>query len=294
MKRRLRFARSPRGAVGLVIVVFVVVVALVGPYLTPYSPVKTVAGILQHPSGSYLLGTDYLGRDVLSRLLAGGRSVLAMGLAATALAYLLGLTIGLIAGYTRSFADGLLMRGVDVLLAFPPILFLLVLIAGAGRGVLVLIVGVAVILAPQISRVVRTATLEVSTRGYVEAAVARGENPVSIVLRDVLPNILGPVMVDAGLRFTYSILIMASVNFLGLGLEPPNPDWALMIGENRTYIGLNFLSVIAPAAMLALLTIGVNLVGDAIAQSLGRSYFTRQAPAPGAASSSASETAVTQ
>jgi len=196
--------------------------------------------------------------------------------------------MGLIAGYTRTFADGLLMRFVDVLLAFPPILFLLVLIAGAGRGVFILIIGVAVIQAPQISRIVRTATLEVCTRSYVEAAEARGENPVSIVLRDVLPNILGPVLVDAGLRFTYSILIMASVNFLGLGLEPPSPDWALMIGENRTYIALNSLSIVAPAAMLALLTIGVNLVGDAIAQSLGRSYGTRRV----AATAGDAETAV--
>jgi peptide/nickel transport system permease protein len=272
VSRRARFLRSPRGAVGFAIVVFVVLVALIGPYVTPYSPTKSVAGILQHPSASYLLGTDFLGRDVLSRLLAGGRSVLAMGLAATLLGYLIGLTVGLTAGYTRSITDSVLMRSVDVLLAFPPLLFLLVLIAGAGRGVGVLIIGVAVIQAPAISRIVRAATLEVATRGYVEAAVARGENPVSIILRDVLPNILGPVLVDAGLRFTYSILIMASVNFLGLGLEPPSSDWALMIGENRSYIALNSLAIVAPAAMLALLTIGVNLVGDAIAASLGRSY----------------------
>jgi peptide/nickel transport system permease protein len=183
--------------------------------------------------------------------------------------------VGLIAGYSRSKIDPILMRTVDVMLAFPPLLFLLVLITGAGTGTGVLIIGVAAIQAPGISRIVRTATLEVSVRGYVEAAVARGERAIAVVVREVLPNILAPVLVDAGLRFTYSILIIASVNFLGLGLQPPKSDWALMISENRQYISLNSWAVLAPAAMIALLTIGINLTGDAIARSLGRSYVPK-------------------
>jgi ABC-type dipeptide/oligopeptide/nickel transport system permease subunit len=139
------------------------------------------------------------------------------------------------------------------------------------------VIGVAAIQAPGISRIVRTATLEVSVRGYVEAAVARGERGFAVMRREVLPNILAPVLVDAGLRFTFSILIIASVNFLGLGLQPPSSDWARMIGENREFISVNYLAVIAPAAMIALLTIGVNLAGDAIARSLGRSYIPRTA-----------------
>jgi peptide/nickel transport system permease protein len=210
-------------------------------------------------------------------VLYGGRSVLGLAAAATALAYLLGLAIGLVAGYSRSLVDPILMRTVDIMLAFPPLLFLLVLIAGTGSSVAVLIIGVAIVQAPQISRIVRTATLEVSVRGYVEAAVARGERAPAVIVREVLPNILGPVLVDAGLRFTYSILIIASVNFLGLGLQPPSSDWALMIGENRSYIGVNSLTVVAPAAMIAILTIGVNLTGDAVARSLGRSYVPRTA-----------------
>jgi ABC-type dipeptide/oligopeptide/nickel transport system permease subunit len=201
--------------------------------------------------------------------------VLGLAAAATALAYLLGLAIGLIAGYSRSIADPVLMRSVDVMLAFPPLLFLLVVIAGTGSSIAVLIVSVAVVQAPQISRIVRTATLEVSVRGYVEAAVARGERAPAVITREVLPNILGPVLVDAGLRFTYSILIIASVNFLGLGLQPPTSDWAVMIGENRSYMAVNYLAVVAPAAMIAILTIGVNLTGDAVARSLGRSYVPR-------------------
>jgi peptide/nickel transport system permease protein len=272
MSGRLRFLRTPSGAIGVGILAFVVLVAFVGPYLAPHSANASIGVPLAGPSGHAPLGTDFLGRDVLSRLLHGGRSVIGLALAATALAYVVGLTIGLIAGYSRSLVDPLLMRTVDVMLAFPPLLFLLVLIAGAGQSRAVLIIGVAIIQAPGISRIVRTATLEVSVRGYVEAAVARGERPVAVIVREVLPNILAPVLVDLGLRFTFSILIVASVNFLGLGVQPPSSNWALMISENRQYISLNWLSVVAPAAMIAILTIGVNLTGDAIARSLGRSY----------------------
>jgi peptide/nickel transport system permease protein len=274
---RLRFLRSPGGAVGVTIVLFVVLVAVFGQYVAPHDPNAPVAGLsnFAHPSSHALLGTDDLGRDVFSRLLYGGRSVLGLALAATLLAYVIGLAVGLTAGYSRSKVDPILMRTVDVMLAFPPLLFLLVLITGAGTGIGVLIVGVAAVQAPGVSRIVRTATLEVSVRGYVEAAIARGERGIAVIVREVLPNILAPVLVDAGLRFTYSILIIASVNFLGLGLQPPRSDWALMVTENRQYISLNSWAVLAPAAMIALLTIGINLTGDAIARSLGRSYVPK-------------------
>ncbi|MFL5859617.1 MAG: ABC transporter permease [Solirubrobacteraceae bacterium] len=275
MKERLRFLRRPSGAVGVAILLFVIAVAVLGPLVAPHSPTQPVGVPLSGPSGTALLGTDALGRDVLSRVLYGGRSVLGLAAAATVLAYLLGLSLGLAAGYSRSLLDPVLMRSVDVMLCFPPLLFLLVLIAGAGSSVLVLIIGVALVQAPQISRIVRTATLEVSVRGYVEAAIARGERAPAVVVREVLPNILVPVLVDAGLRFTYSILIIASVNFLGLGLQPPNSDWALMIGENRSYLAVNAFAVLAPAGMIAILTIGVNLTGDAVARTLGRSYVPR-------------------
>jgi peptide/nickel transport system permease protein len=273
----LRFLRIRSGAIGLAVVVLVVAVAFLGRYVAPHDPSVPVGTPLTGPSSTAHLGTDFLGRDVLSRLLYGGRTVIGLAAAATILAYAVGLAIGLIAGYSRSKIDPILMRTVDVMLAFPPLLFLLVLITGAGTGVGVLIIGVAAIQAPSISRIVRTATLEVSVRGYVEAAVARGERAVAVIVREVLPNILAPVLVDAGLRSTYSILIIASVNYLGLGLQPPASDWALLISENREYISLNVWAVLAPAAMIALLTIGVNLMGDAVARSLGRSYVPRTA-----------------
>jgi peptide/nickel transport system permease protein len=277
MTGRLRFMRSFSGAVGVTIVVFVVAVAIFGRYFAPYDPNVPVTAPLSPPSSHYWLGTDFLGRDVFSRLLYGGRSVITLAALATGLGYLIGMSIGLIAGFSRSRIDPVLMRSVDVMLAFPPLLFLLVLISGAGTGVQVLVIGVAVIQAPGISRIVRTATLEVSVRGYVEAAIARGERSYAVIVREVLPNIMAPVLVDSGLRFTYSILIIASVNFLGLGLQPPASDWALMISDNRQYIAIQAWAVLAPAAMIALLTIGINLTGDAIARSLGRSYVPKTA-----------------
>ena len=277
MTGRLRFMRSFSGAVGVTIVVFVVAVAIFGRYFAPYDPNVPVTAPLSPPSSHYLLGTDFLGRDVFSRLLYGGRSVITLAALATGLGYLIGMSVGLIAGFSRSRIDPVLMRSVDVMLAFPPLLFLLVLISGAGTGVEVLVIGVAVIQAPGISRIVRTATLEVSVRGYVEAAIARGERSYAVIVREVLPNIMAPVLVDSGLRFTYSILIIASVNFLGLGLQPPASDWALMISDNRQYIAIQAWAVLAPAAMIALLTIGINLTGDAIARSLGRSYVPKTA-----------------
>jgi ABC-type dipeptide/oligopeptide/nickel transport system permease subunit len=274
---RLRFLRSFSGALGTAIVALVLAIAVFGRYLAPHDPSAPIGVPLSDASREAWLGTDFLGRDVLSRLLYGGRSIILIALAATLLAYAIGLAIGLLAGYSRSHLDPLLMRSVDVMLAFPPLLFLLILITGAGTGVGVLIVGVALIQAPAISRIVRTATQVEAVRAYVEAAVARGEKAVAVVSREVMPNIMAPVLVDSGLRFTFSILIIASVNFLGLGLQPPSPDWALMISENREYISVNVLAVLGPAAMIALLTIGINLAGDAIARSLGRTYVPKTA-----------------
>jgi peptide/nickel transport system permease protein len=266
-----RFARTRRGQVGLVILATVVLIALVGPLFAPHPPAAIVGAPGAGPSSSDLLGTDYLGHDVLSRVLWGGRSVLWLSLAATAIAYLVGMTIGLIAGYNRSILDPLLMRSVDVILVFPPLLFFLIVATSVGTSKLVLIVGVALVQIPGVARIVYTATREVSVRLYVEAAVARGERTTAVILREILPNILGPVIANLGLAITFSILLIAAVNFLGLGLQPPAANWALMISENRPILSLNPWSTIAPAALIAMLTIGVNLVGDAIAQGLGSS-----------------------
>jgi peptide/nickel transport system permease protein len=268
---RLRFARTGYGSAGLAGSLLLLALIVVGPFFAPHDPAGIVSVPLQQPNHDFLLGTDGLGRDVLSRVLWGGRSIVGLAVLATALAYAVGTAIGLLAGYTRSLVDPLLMRAMDVILAVPPLLFLLVLATGAGRSIPVLVLGVATVHVPSIARIVRAATQEVSTRGYVEAAVARGERIDAVLRREILPNVLGTVLADAGIRLTASILILASVNFLGLGLQPPRADWALMIAENRGGITLQPWAVAAPALLIAFLTISVNLVADAVARSLGTS-----------------------
>jgi peptide/nickel transport system permease protein len=269
MTERLRFARTRTGAFGLALLVAVLGLALLGPLFAPHSPDEPVGVPFAEPTADLPFGTDLLGRDVFSRVLWGGRSVLGLAGLATLLAYAGGAVIGLLAGYSRSLLDPLLMRAADVLLSFPALLFLLVLVTGAGTSKTALVVGVALVQLPLVARVVRAATLEQSVRGFVEAAVARGEGTAAILRREILPNILAPVLADAGLRFTYSIILVASVNFLGLGLQPPDADWALIISENRAGLTLNPYVILVPASLIALLTIAVNLVGDSIARSLG-------------------------
>jgi peptide/nickel transport system permease protein len=271
MRERLRFLRTRSGTAGAVLVALVLLVALFGPLVSPHSPIDTIGPPGSGPTSGAPLGTDFLGRDVLSRVLWGGWSVLALGTAATLIAYAVGGTIGLVAGSTRRVADGFLMRGMDLLLVFPPLLFLLVLAAGLGTGETVLIIGIAIIQIPGIARLVRAATVEASVRGYVEAAEARGETARAIMLREIAPNIVAPVVADLGLRFTFSILLVAAANFLNIGLQPPDADWSLMISENRVFISLNPFVILAPAALLAMLTVGVNLVGDAVARTIGHS-----------------------
>lgn len=271
-----RFMCTTSGAIGIVIVAFVFAVAFIGPFLAPHDIATPIGAPGEAPSAAAPLGTDLLGRDVLSRLLHGGVSVLWMAAAATAASYLIGVTIGLVAGYSRSIIDPVLMRSVDVLIAFPALLLLLLLVAGLGSYVGVLILGVVLVQLPGIARVMRTATLEASTRGYVEAAIARGESTRWILAREVLPNITPIVLADFGIRFSYSIILVASVNYLGLGLAPPTADWGLMMSENRNAISLNIWSVLAPAIMLVLLTVGVNMVADAYIRSSSRSDAGRR------------------
>jgi ABC-type dipeptide/oligopeptide/nickel transport system permease subunit len=215
------------------------------------------------------LGTDFLGRDVLSRVLHGGWSVLRLSVVTTALTYLIGVSAGMLAGLSRSPADPLLMRTVDVLMSFPQLLLLLLLIAGAGTSEGILIFGLVLVLFPGVVRIVRTATLDVSTTGYVEAAVARGERTGAIMRREVLPNIAPVILADLGVRFSVAVILAASVNFLGLGAKPPAADWGLMVAENRAIVATNIWAVLVPAALLGALTISVNLLADAYVRSRG-------------------------
>jgi peptide/nickel transport system permease protein len=271
--RRSRFLWTPQGMIGLAIFVGVVGVALVGPLVAPHSITATVGVGGDGPGRGAVLGTDYLGRDVLSRVLHGGLPVLSLSFETIALTYLIGITVGMVAGWSRSLVDPILMRAVDIFMVFPPLLLLLLLIVGAGYGSsFALVVGLVLVLFPGVARLVRTATLEISHTGYVEAAIGRGERMPAILRREILPNIAPAILADLGTRLAAAIILAASVNFLGLGTQPPAADWGLMVAENREIISTNVWSVLVPAALLALLTVSVNLLGDAYVRTVGRSH----------------------
>jgi peptide/nickel transport system permease protein len=263
-------AKTPRGRFGLILTLFVVLVAAVGPEFAPYSPTAFVTGAFATPARQTLLGGDELGRDVLSRVLAGGWLLLVLALVSTLLGLVAGTIAGMAAAYRRGFSDGLIMRCVDVLLAFPQLIFALMLVSILGSKLWLLVVAIGLAHAPQVARVVRSTTLDISERDYVHAAEIIGVRPWRVMVRDILPNLTTPLMVEAGIRLTYSISILAGLSFLGFGLQPPAPNWGTMINENRIGLTENPWGVLAPAILIAMLTVGLNTFTDAVARvSLG-------------------------
>lgn len=259
------------GRVGVVLVASVMGLALLGPAFAPYSTTEVVGLPFDPPSRDHLLGTDGLGRDALSRFLNGGLTLVVVAFVATILAYMVGVIAGMAAGFRRGTLDLVTVGVADVLIAYPPIVFALVLLAAAGPRTSVAVIAIAAVHAPRVARIVRSATIEVSTQEFVEASVARGEGLRSILFTDILPNVWTPVLADFGLRLTGSIILFSALAFLGLGPAPPAADWGLLISENRAGIMIQPWVLIVPAIAIALLSIGVNLVADSIARSVGRS-----------------------
>lgn len=273
----IRATRTPRGKIGLGITLLVVLLAVVGPFVVPYPPTVSQTFPFALPSGTYPLGSDMIGRDVLSRVLAGGWVLLGVAAASTILGVGLGLLVGIFAAYRGGLVDTLLMRIVDVLLAFPPLVFALLLVSVLGSHVWLILVAVAVSHAPQVARVVRAAALDVSARDFVRAVELLGTPSRRVMTGEILPNLLSVVMVELGLRFTFAILLIASLSFLSFGIQPPAPDWGLMINENRIGLTVNPWGVLLPVILIAILTVGLNTFTDAIARtSLGLERPTEQ------------------
>ncbi|WP_306359749.1 ATP-binding cassette domain-containing protein [Nocardia sp. CC227C] len=245
----------------LIVTLAVLLVVLLGPALAPYGPTAAVAPPFQGPSGSHLLGTDVVGRDVLSRVLHGGLPLLSIAGLALVVAYALGLGLGLTAGLRRA-VDGWIMRPVDAIVVIPWFLLLAVIATAMGSGPAAIVVTTALASVPWIIRIVRTGTMEVATTGYLESARARGEPLWRLALVEVLPNLRSVVLADAGVRMSASISMVAVSGFLGLGLRPPSADWALMITENRPGFGMQPLAVLAPALLIMVLVVSVNMLTD--------------------------------
>ncbi len=256
-----------RARIGLVIVAVLVLIALGGPLIAPHSPTAFITAPNSPPSSHALFGADSLGRDVWSRFLNGGRSVLDLAVAATIVGVGLGLIIGLTAAYAGGVADEILMRIADVFMAFPQIVLALLLVAAFGPKLWLIVLTVGISHAPRVARVMRGAAQQVVERDFVKAAEAVGEPRRRIIVGELLPNVTSPLLVEVGLRLTYSIGLIAAISFLGFGLQPPAADWGLMINENRLAVTVQPWGVLLPVLAIALLTIGTNLVTDGIARA---------------------------
>jgi len=259
--------RQWRSRIGLTIFVFMVIVALGGPLIAPHSPDQFVTAPNSPGSSQALFGGDSLGRDVWSRFLHGGSSVLGMSVSATLIGVGLGLVVGLTAAYLGGIADEVLMRIADVFMAFPQIVLALLLLAAFGPSVPLIILIVGLSHAPRVARVIRGASLQVVERDFVKAAEAVGESRSRIIFGELLPNVTSPLLVEIGLRLTYSIGLIAAINFIGDGLQPPTADWGLMINENRLSVTVQPWGVLLPVIAIALLTIGTNLLTDGFARA---------------------------
>jgi peptide/nickel transport system permease protein len=258
-----------RTKIGVGITLLIVGIAFIGPFVAPYEPDQGVEGQLPFapPSRETWFGTDDLGRDVLSRFLAGGVSVLVLSGLSTALGIVLGVAVGLTAAYSRGKLDDLLMRSMDVLLSLPQIVFALVLAATVGPELWLLVLAVGLTTMPRAARVTRGAAVEVVERDFVRAAEAIGVPRRRILFSEVLPNITSPLIVETTLRLTFNVAVVAGLSFLGFGLQPPAADWGLMINENRNGLTIQPWPVLLPVIAIALLTIGTSLIGDGVARA---------------------------
>ncbi len=262
--RALRLGRTRSG---LALVTLIVAIAVFGPLVAPHSATALVGAPFENSGPGLPFGTDYLGRDVLSRFLDGGQTLLVLSVLATLLGVGTGAVIGVTAAYRRGVVDEVLMRCSDVVLAFPQIMLILMLVTMVGSHPWLLVVTVAAGHAPQTARVIRGAALTVIDREFVQHSVAVGQRTWRLLAFDVLPNVSSPLMVELGLRMTYSIALIAGASFLGFGVQPPAADWGLMINENQVGLATAPWGVALPVIAIALLTLGTNLVTDGIAQA---------------------------
>ncbi len=268
--RRISLPARPSLFIGLALVVLNVIVALSAPLLAPYSPTEPDAlNAIEGSSSAHWLGTDQLGRDVLSRVLYGGRYAMVVSLSAALLTVVVGTVLGCLAAYRRGWFDEVLMRILDSVLSIPAILALLVVVTALGSGVPVIILASTVVYCPALIRVVRAAALSIVGLDYVTAARSRGEGFWPIMVREIWPNILDVVLVEFAMRASWIMLLVSSLSFLGFGANPPTPDWGLMVSENRSLLTVVPLATIAPILALATLIVGLNLAADGLAKARG-------------------------
>ena len=256
---------SRTAIIGFVVVVLWVSIAVFAPLVTRYTPLEQdYKNLDQAPTAAHILGTDNLGRDVWSRVAFGARMILTLGPLSVLAAFLVGIALGLPAGYYGGWLDEIVMRVLDALMAFPTILLYMIIISAVGASAVNVVIAMAVGGAPGIARLVRALTMDIRTREYVAAAKLRGDSDLRIMLSEILPNCRGPLIIDFLLRMGYAAFYIGTLGFLGLGLPPPTPDWGSMIQEGHSRMTINIWPVLSPTLAIVSLVVGLNLFADGV------------------------------
>jgi peptide/nickel transport system permease protein len=247
---------------GLLLTATFILMAVFAPWLAPYSMSESVGEMWLGPSQEFWLGTDNLGRDLLSRLIYGARTTMTIAALATALAFSLGSVLGILAAVYGGWVDQVISRGVDIVMSIPTLIFALVILSVMPSTILMLILIMGVLDSTRVFRISRAVAVDINVMDFVEAARLRGEGKRWIIFREILPNALTPLIAELGLRFIFAVLFLSSLSFLGLGVQPPEADWGSMVRENRQGIVFGVPAALIPAGAIALLAISVNLVAD--------------------------------
>ena len=260
--RRLLRTAPPTAWFGLIVILLYILAALLAPAISPYGETEVVGEQYAPWSEEFVLGTDNVGRDMLTRLIYGARNTVGIALLTTVLTFLLGSFLGLLASTLGGWVDQILSRIVDVVMAIPQLIFALLLLTIVGTSVMNMVLVIAVLDATRVFRLARAVAMNIVVMDYVEVAKLRGEGLLWVIRKEILPNAMPPLVAEFGLRFCFVFLLIAALSFLGLGIQPPTADWGSMVRENATLITFGDITPLLPAAAIAFLTIAVNFVVD--------------------------------
>lgn len=264
-----RFKKNKRAMIGLYITSLFVIVAIFAPWISPYNPFEyNMKALLQAPSLSHPFGTDQFGRDVLSRIIHGSRISLMIGIVGVGISIIVGVTLGTIAGYFGGILDSIIMRIMDILLAFPGFLLALAIISILGPSMVNVMIAIGIFSIPTFARIMRSSVISIKYKEFIEATKSLGGSHLFIIIKHVIPNCIAPIIVLSTMRIATAILTAAGLSFLGLGAQPPSPEWGAMLNEGREYIrAASHLSTI-PGLMIMLVVLGFNMLGDGLRDAL--------------------------
>lgn len=274
-----RFTHNKIAVFGLVLFLLIVLSAVFAPYITSYDPTKpniTVETRLQPPSSTFWLGTDALGRDTFTRIIYGGRMSLWIGIASVGLSLLIGVPLGLVSGYSGGIIDTIIMRIMDLILAFPGIIFAIWLVSMMGPGVNQVIIAIAFWSLPEYSRVIRASVMSIKEIDYIQACRSQGGGYFRIIFNHILPNVIAPIIIISSLSISSAILSGSSLSFLGLGTRPPTPEWGSLLADGRPYVRTAWWLTIFPGVILTLVVIASNIFGDGLRDALDPRTATRK------------------